>query len=87
MFHNKVSFYGEELTAPRPTPSWRIPLVGRPRLLIQYIRSYPPYWRLFLHPQSEDMPCHSDGDPLIMVTFFTVCELFSGAPVFKCGLH
>ena len=25
-------------------------LVGCPRLLIQYIRSYHPYWRPFLHP-------------------------------------
>jgi hypothetical protein len=31
--------------------------VGCPRLLIQYIRSYPPYWRSFLRPQPEDVPC------------------------------
>jgi len=40
-------------------------LVGRPRLLIQYIRSYPPYWRPFLHPQPEKAPCRGDRDPLI----------------------
>jgi hypothetical protein len=28
-----------------------------PRLLIQYIRSYPHSWRLSLHPQPEDTPC------------------------------
>ena len=27
------------------------PFVGCPRLLIQYIRSCPPYWSPFLHPQ------------------------------------
>ena len=41
------------------------PLVGCPLLLIQYIRSYPPYWRPFLHPQPEDAPCRCDRDPLI----------------------
>jgi hypothetical protein len=40
------------------------PLVGSPRLLIQYIRSYPPYWRPFLHPQPYDVPCCGDRDPL-----------------------
>jgi hypothetical protein len=38
------------------------PLVGCPRLLIQYIRSYPPCWRPFLHPQPEDPPCRGDRD-------------------------
>jgi hypothetical protein len=43
-FRNNFIFYGEELLAPRPTPSARgPPLVGCSRLLIQYIRSYPPY--------------------------------------------
>jgi hypothetical protein len=43
-FCNKIIFYGEELLAPRPTPqAGGPPLVGYPRLLIQYIRSYPPY--------------------------------------------
>jgi hypothetical protein len=32
------------------------PPVGCPRLLIQYIRSYPPNWMPFLHPQPEDAP-------------------------------
>src|SRR5215469_2104980 len=41
------------------------PLVGCPRLLIQYIRSYPLYRRPFLHPQPEDAPCRGDRDPLI----------------------
>ena len=39
------------------------PLVGCPRLLIQFIRSYPPYRRPFLHPQPKDAPCRGDRDP------------------------
>ena len=41
------------------------PFVDCPRLLIQYICSCPPYWRLFLHPQPKDAPCCGDRDPLI----------------------
>jgi hypothetical protein len=61
-----VSFHGEGLSTPRLTP--RIedhPLVGCPRLIIQYIRNYPPSWRLFLHLQLEDAPCRGDRDSLI----------------------
>ena len=65
-FCNMIRFYGEVLLTPRPTPKLGgPPLVGCPRLLIQYIRSYPPYCRLFLHPQPEDAPCRGDRDPLI----------------------
>jgi hypothetical protein len=43
VFRNKLIFYGEEELAPRPTPqAGGPPHVGCPRLLIQYIRSYPP---------------------------------------------
>jgi hypothetical protein len=35
-------FYGEELLATRPSSKLEEPFVGCPRLLIQYIRSYPP---------------------------------------------
>jgi len=41
------------------------PFLGCPRLLFQYIRTYPPYWRPFLHSQPEDAPCRGDRDPLI----------------------
>jgi hypothetical protein len=34
-------------------------------MLIQYIRSYFPYWRPFLHSQPAEAPCHADRDPLI----------------------
>ena len=66
IFRNKTCFYGEELLAPLPTPqAGGPPLVDCPRLLIQCICSYPPYWRLFLHQQPEDVPCCGDRDPLI----------------------
>ena len=39
------------------------PLVGCPRPLFQFIRSYPPYRRPFLHPQPDDAPCRGDRDP------------------------
>jgi hypothetical protein len=42
------------------------PLICCPPLLIQYIRSYPPYLRPFLHPQHEDALCHGDRDPITM---------------------
>jgi hypothetical protein len=50
-------------TSPNPQAGGP-PLVGCPRLLIQFIRSYPSYRRPFLHPQSEDAPCRGDRDPL-----------------------
>ena len=51
MFRNKANFYGEKLLPPLPNPqAGGPPLVGCLRLLTQYIRSYPPYWRPFLHP-------------------------------------
>jgi len=39
------------------------PLVGCPRLLIQFIHSYPTYRRPSLHPQPENAPCRGDRDP------------------------
>jgi hypothetical protein len=66
IFRNKIRFYGEELLAPRPTRQAREPpLVICPRLLIQHIRSYRPYWRPFLQPQPENAPCCGDRDQLI----------------------
>jgi hypothetical protein len=38
-----------------------------PRLLIQYICSYPPYRRPFLYPQPKDPPCRGDRDPLTQI--------------------
>jgi hypothetical protein len=43
-FRNKINFYGKGLLAQKPRlQAGEPPLVGCPRLLIQYIRSYPPY--------------------------------------------
>ena len=57
-------WWGVVSTSPN-SKAVRPSLVGCPRLLIQYIGSYPPYWRPFLHPQPEDAACHVDRDPLI----------------------
>jgi hypothetical protein len=46
-------------------PAGGTPLVGCPRLSIQYICSYPPYWRPFLHPKLEEAPLRGDRDPLV----------------------
>jgi len=65
-----VRFEGEELLAPGLTPKTEVPpLVDCPRLLIQYIRSYPTYRRPFIHPQPEDAPRRGGRDPLIMFFF------------------
>jgi len=55
--------WGVVSTSPNPQTG-RPPIVGCPRLLIQYIRSYPAYWRPFLHPHPEDAPCRGDRDLL-----------------------
>ena len=66
MFRTKDIFLrrGAVSTSPKPQAGGP-PLVGFPRLLIQYIRSYSPYWRVFLHPQPEDAPFRGDRDPLV----------------------
>jgi hypothetical protein len=51
-------------TSPNPRAGGPL-LVGCPRLLIQYIHRYSPYWKPFLHPQPEDAPCRGDRDTLI----------------------
>jgi len=42
-------------------------VIGRSDMIIQYISSYPPSWRPFLHPQPENAPCRGGRDPLIMI--------------------
>jgi hypothetical protein len=60
-------FYRGGVVSTSPNPqAGGPPLVSCPRLLIQFIRSYPPYWRPFLYLQPEDSPCHGDRDPLPM---------------------
>jgi hypothetical protein len=65
MFRNYARVYNEALLAPQAGGP---PLVGCPQLLIEYIHSYPPYWRPFLHPQPEGVLCHGKRDPLNIVT-------------------
>jgi len=56
-FRNVLSFYGEEMLAPANPQPGEPPLVGFPRLLIQYICIHPLYLdALYLQP--EDAPCH-----------------------------
>jgi hypothetical protein len=80
-FCNKGSCYAEELLVPHPPPSQRTTPCQLSMTVIQYICSYPPYWRLFLHQQPEDIPCHSDRCPLTMETgrhdtiIVTLCSL------------
>ena len=60
------------------------PLVGCPRLLIQFICSYPPYRRPFLHPQPEDAPCRGDRDPLITSQWSVLLtEYYAGGKIEK----
>jgi hypothetical protein len=69
MIRSIIRFCGEGLLAPRPTPKLE-DLVGCLRLLIEYIRSSPPYWRPFFHPQPEDAPYRGDRDPFNHGTYF-----------------
>ena len=66
-FRNEIFFFFLRWvvvsTSPNPQ-SGGPPLVCCPRLLIQFIRSYPPYRKGFLYPQPEDAPCRGDRDPL-----------------------
>jgi hypothetical protein len=69
MFHNKHWFSQWGAVSPSPNPqAGGPPFVGCLRLLIQYFCSYPPYWRLFLHPQPEEAPCCGDGPTYNMDT-------------------
>ena len=57
MFLNTTVLQGGVVsTSPNPQAGGP-PLVGCPRLLIPFIRSYDPYRRPLLYPQPEDAPC------------------------------
>jgi len=59
------------LVSTSPNPQSGIPpFVCCPRLLFQYIRSYCPYWRPFLHPQPADTPCDRDLLTAVIHTTF-----------------
>jgi hypothetical protein len=58
------TFSREGVVSTSPNPqAGGTPLFGCPRLLIQFIHSYPPFRRPFLHPRPEDAPCRGDRDP------------------------
>jgi hypothetical protein len=57
--------WGVVSTSPNPQVGASL-FFGCPRLLIQYIHSYPPYWRPFLHPQPEEALCRGDRGPLVL---------------------
>jgi hypothetical protein len=60
-----LSFYGEELLAPRPTPKLEDhPLSAVHVYLFNIFSANFHIWRPFLHPQPEDAPCCGDRDPL-----------------------
>jgi len=63
MFRNKIRFYGEELLAPCPTHKLRTTPVGCPRLLIRYIQSYSPYWRVAANISNNNMQPEGSGVP------------------------
>ena len=63
IFLNSIFSRGGVVSASPNTQTGGPPLVGCPRLLIRFIRSYPPYRRPFLHPQPEDAPRRGDRDP------------------------
>jgi len=70
MFRNMKSFLQWELISTmRNSQVGGPPLIGCRQILTQYIHSYRPHRRQFLHPQSEDAPCCGDRDPLVMVCF------------------
>ena len=58
------SFLQGGVVSTSPNQAGGPPLVGCPRLLIQFICSHPPYRRPFLYPQPEDATCHGDREPL-----------------------
>jgi hypothetical protein len=65
-FVTRYVLYREEFLAHRQTlQAGGPPLVGCTPLLIQCIRSCPPYWRPFLQVKPEDAPCRGDREPLI----------------------
>jgi hypothetical protein len=68
-FRNMLIFYGEELSAPRPTPKLEYhPLSAVRDSLFNVFAATLHIYRPFLHLQPKDAPCRGDRDPIIMVT-------------------
>jgi hypothetical protein len=84
MFRKQNTFsLRREVVSTSPNHQVGVPtLVGCPRLLIQYIRSYPPYWTPFLHPQ----PAVVTGTH-IPTPVFTAYLILSFKTVTACHKH
>ena len=73
---NIISFYGEELLLPCPTPKLEVhSLLTVHDCLFNILTATRQVWRPFVLPQPEDMPCCGDRDPLIMDQILEVCEI------------
>ena len=67
-----LTFYGEELLTPRPTPKLEEhPSSALGDCFFSIFAATLRIWRPFLHPQSQDAPCCGDRDPLISTTTTT----------------
>jgi hypothetical protein len=64
-FRNKLFLWWEAGSATPSIQAGETPLLGCPRLLIQYIQSIS--GGRLLHPQPEDPPCYGDRDPRIIL--------------------
>ena len=81
---NIVSFYGEELLAPRPIPK----LEGHPfsavrDCLLSVFTATLHIRRPFLHPQPEEAPCCGDRDPFIILYIIFCSNLFCSILFFR----
>jgi hypothetical protein len=76
-FRNKLIFYGEELLAPRSTPSLEDhPLWAVRDCLFSIFAATSISGGRLLHPQPEDAPCSGDkGHTLHGKSFFHICKI------------
>jgi hypothetical protein len=66
IFRNMINALRRRVVSTSPNPQAKgPPLVCCPRLLIQYIQSYPPHLESVPPTQPEDAPCRVDRDTLI----------------------
>jgi hypothetical protein len=76
MFRNILSFCGELLLAPPPTPKLEDHLLSAVRDCLFNIFAVTLHiWRPFLRPQTEDAPCCGESDTLIVKLYYTLCIL------------
>jgi hypothetical protein len=76
-FVNIVTFLWRGVVSTSPNPqAKRPPLVGRPRLLVQYIRSYPPYVEAVPLVLKLGHPRRGDRGTLNMGTLLTLNSIY-----------